>query len=795
MSWRVGKSKGTITVFLTMVLLVILALIATCLENARVRVASASVDRTLTGSLDGAMTEYYEPLYEDYRIFLMDKGTGSDTLDYKKLTDQIQEYMSASLSAGTTNEITGMENSGVDLLCPTVNSVQVDSAVKATDYGGAPVEEEILQYMKYEVTAEGLGRVLENLNLIEQSEVTATVMEAEGEVTEQFENANALMMKLMEQVEGICCKDKLTYNANGTIKVNSYFAKKMCTVQENKENVGIDNDTVWKSLKGNYVNPLLNLRAMETAIGTLVAEKEKQESVETEESQTENKETEKKGRKKKKESKDSEATPYDFAGAVTQFNKDQTDLKSMVFQTREKIEESIVTIQELEGEVGKLTKAVTDYTNKIVTQKESVSAETYKSLESTSKQAQRDLATIQRAIEMKGTLQTNLTLLKGLEEMLAKDLTDSLDSYKTKQEGITVHIQNLAGYQISNLKFTYGTLETSESSNPMDILKNLGQSVLELTVKDTSKLSQKKLEQADYYYNKYRGEAKGTDDVNIIRQVVNSDLGSLFSSIGDVFGGEKELSQVAAEGANTLIYQAYIKEYFKSYVSEESKFSKTPLKYEQEYILCGKNSDKQNLKQVVQRILLLRTVANFTYLLTDSAKVQKARTAALALVGFTGIGVLVQGVQYGLLAVWAYEEALVDAAALLQGYKTPLLKSKNTFMLSFMDICSISKSKIQSKARKLGNKKCTGAIKYEDYLTLFLLFEPQEQKTYRTMDLIEANMKLRHSDLFSFEDCIYGVTVSCQYSIPAKFTGLSLFSDWKYEENAWNFTKQQRYSY
>lgn len=788
MSWRVGKSKGTITVFLTMVLLVILALIATCLENARVRVASATVERTLTGSLDGAMTEYYEPLYEDYRIFLMDKGNGSDTLDYKKLTEQIQEYMNTSLSTSTTNEITGKEINGVDLLCPAVNSVQVDNVVKATDYGGAPVEEEILQYMKYEVTADGLKSVLENLNLIEESEATATIMEAEGEVTEQFEDANGLMMELMEQVEGICCKDKLTYNEDGTIKVNGYFAKKMCTVEETKVNVGIDNDTVWNALKGHYVNPLVNLDAMKTTIDSLVIEKEKQEQEETNEAQTT-----KKKETKKKDTKD--ANVYDFTSVVTQFNTDQADLKYMVSQTREKIEESIGTIEKLEGEIGKLTSAVTNYTDKIAKQKDRVSEETYKSLESTSKQAQNDLATVKRAVGMKSTLQNNLTLLKGLEEVLAKDIEDSLDSYKTKQKEIVAQVEQLSGYQISNLKFSYGTISASEADNPMSILDSLGASILELTVEDTSKLSKKKLEQADYYYNKYKGEAKGTEDVNIISQVVNSDLGALFSNIGAVFGGEKELSEVAAEGANTLIYQAYIKAYFKSYVSEESKFSKTPIKYEQEYILCGKSSDKKNLKQVAQRIVLLRTVADFTYLLTDSAKVQKARIAALALVGFTGIGVLVQGVQYGILAVWAYEEALVDTAALLQGYKVPLLKTNNTFMLNFADICTISKSKIQSKAKKLGKKKCVGAIQYEDYLTLFLLFEPQSQKTYRTMDLIEANMKLRHSDLFSFEDCIYGVTVSCEYSIPAKFTGLSLFSDWNYEENSWNFTKQQRYSY
>lgn len=792
MSWRVGKSKGTITVFLTMVLLVILALIATCLENARVRVASATVDRTLTGSLDGAMTEYYEPLYEDYRIFLMDKGTGSDTLDHKELTDQIQEYMNTSLSTSKTNEFIGKESKGMDFFCPAVDSVQVDQVMKATDYGGAPVEDEILQYMKYEVTADGLGSVLENLNLIEESEGTAEVMEAEGEVTEQFEDANALMMQLMEQVEGICCKDKLTYNVDGTIKVNVYFAKKMCTEEETKENVGIDNDAVWKSLKGNYVNPLVNLNAMQTIIDTLVEEKEKQDK-EAEEEKKENKETEKKGAKKK--SKDSEKIAYDFVATVTKFNQDQENLKSMVTQTMEKIEESIDTIGKMEGEMGKLTKSVTDYSNKIAKQKESVSADTYKGLENTKKQAQSDLATIQRAVGMKGTLEKNHALLKELEEMLSEKITDSLDSYTTKQEAIARQIKNLAAYQISNLKFTYGSIETSEASNPMDILKNLGDSVLELVVKDTSKLSKKKLENTDYYYNKYKGKAEGTEDVSIISKVVNSDLGGLFSSIGAVFGGEKELSQVAAEGANTLIYQAYIKEYFKSYVSSESKFSKTPIQYEQEYILCGKSKDKENLKQVVERILLLRTVVNFTYLLTDSAKVKKAHTAALALVGFTGIGVLVQGVQYAILAVWSYEEALVDAAALLQGYKVPLLKSKNTFMLTFSDICTISKEKIQSKAKKLGKKAGSSAMKYEDYLTLFLLFEPQAQKTYRTMDVIEANMKLRHSDLFSFEDCIYGVKVSCKYSIPAKFTGLSLFTDWDFSGDSWNFTKQQRYSY
>ena len=199
---------------------------------------------------------------------------------------------------------------------------------------------------------------------------------------------------------------------------------------------------------------------------------------------------------------------------------------------------------------------------------------------------------------------------------------------------------------------------------------------------------------------------------------------------------------------------------------------------------------------MVERILLMRTITNFSYLLTNTQGKEKAYATAVALVGFTGIEPLIRVTQMGILLVWSYEESLVDVAALLQGSKIPLIKTKNNFMLSYSDMFIISKKKIQSKAKEVGKKKLgVSGISYEQFIDIFLILENQTQKNYRTMDLIEENMKLRHSKKFSMGDCIYAIKVNCNYTLPAKFLTWNFIKSWKKEGDSWSFTCSQEYSY
>ena len=63
------------------------------------------------------------------------------------------------------------------------------------------------------------------------------------------------------------------------------------------------------------------------------------------------------------------------------------------------------------------------------------------------------------------------------------------------------------------------------------------------------------------------------------------------------------------------------------------------------------------------------------------------------------------------------------------------------------------------------------------------------------MDLVEVNMKLRHSELFSMEDCIYAIKVKCKYTIPAKFIVLDFMKSWNLEEDTWKYSTSKQYSY
>ena len=788
MSWQRGKTKGSITVFLSMVLLVIVSLIAACLENARVQTASLHMERCLKGGMDAVLTEYYKPLYEDYRLFFMDKGIEADALEYRKIEKTLMQYLDAALS--TTYEKNNCKENGIDLYKIGLHSVQVDSVVRATDYEGNLVVDEVLQYMKYAASVKELPLVSSYTKLAKDTQEFSEVMEIEDGVEQAFSVSSELLIKLMEQVEGITYgKNGLEVQSNGRIKVRDCFAKKICTDVPTKESVGVTNETVWQSLKGHYVNASASLVEIDKLLNTML-----EKSAEQSENQVDiEKEKEKTDRKAKKQ-KDQPALD-DFKREKKQIVQKQNALQKIVSNTIEETKMSIQTIEQLQRTIPELSSQISSYEKRVGEQKDKITNKQNCSLQQNVTAVKNDNSKIKQVVNMKSQLQKNLVILEGLEKELKREVGNTREEYEKKREGIASQLVTLEQYSIHSMVFSYGTIGSERVKNPVDTLKKLKGSAMNLTMPEGKKVSKKSTSNPDYYFKTYKGNTTAVENVNTGNYVITGDKKGLFQTVGKFFGGEKSVSNLGKDVTNAILYQAYIRQYFKSFVTKESIFEKTPLEYEQEYILCGQKSDEENLTQVVNRLLLLRTVTNFSYLLTDSVGMKKAYATAAALVGFTGLEPLIRATQITILTVWAYEESLVDVAALMQGNKVPLYKTRDTFMLSYSDILNFNKNTIQRKAKQLGGKSVKGAMNYEEYLTLFLLFEKQIQKTYRTMDMIEENMKLRHSKLFSFEKCIYSMKVKTDIQIPAKFAALSFLTDWEYASGQWNFELEQEYSY
>lgn len=172
--------------------------------------------------------------------------------------------------------------------------------------------------------------------------------------------------------------------------------------------------------------------------------------------------------------------------------------------------------------------------------------------------------------------------------------------------------------------------------------------------------------------------------------------------------------------------------YFADYQAPATEHA---LSYELEYLLCGKQSDRENLEGALQRLLLFREAANVTHILSDSGKWNETLAVANALAGFTGNPGIIQLVQIGVIAAWAYVESILDIRALLAGDKIALVKRGEQWTSSLGNLSGVFGKEHRAK-------DCGDGLSYQGYLKGFLFLLDERRLSVRMMDLIEKNLRL-----------------------------------------------------
>ncbi|MCM1287851.1 MAG: DUF5702 domain-containing protein [Clostridium sp.] len=152
------------------------------------------------------------------------------------------------------------------------------------------------------------------------------------------------------------------------------------------------------------------------------------------------------------------------------------------------------------------------------------------------------------------------------------------------------------------------------------------------------------------------------------------------------------------------------------------------LKYELEYLACGKKSDAENLERAVERIVLIRFPINYSYLISDTTKMARVTQIAIPISVATLIPEPV--VKTLIAGCWSYAEAMADARVLLQGKKLPFAKSKESWIT---DIDRIGESVCEGTGSDSG-------MSYQDYL-MILLSMNADKTYYRMLDLIDINAR------------------------------------------------------
>lgn len=324
-----------------------------------------------------------------------------------------------------------------------------------------------------------------------------------------------------------------------------------------------------------------------------------------------------------------------------------------------------------------------------------------------------------------------------------------MDSHSSNGTEIDKAIESLKELEAASTESTTGTSQGTSgqkgntANNPLENIQQLQKTqVLEFVIEDTSKLSESQFDLSDAVSRRelQTGQNSTMEETNWLDRV---------------------------------LLQQYLLTYLSDYTNPGDGRG---LNYELEYLIGGRDNDIENLRAVVNYLLLIRETANLAYLFADIEKLHQAQLVAVALAGATANPAIVEVVKIGLLAAWAYAESVLDVRALLEGKRIPLIKSKDTWTLAIESIGSISQEYMVAKESKLG-------ISYSTYLGILLMFQTDKELAYRAMDVQEITLQQTAGSL-RMDELVVKAQAEVIYEYAPIFMSLKRIEatrNWKYQ--------------
>lgn len=276
------------------------------------------------------------------------------------------------------------------------------------------------------------------------------------------------------------------------------------------------------------------------------------------------------------------------------------------------------------------------------------------------------------------------------------------------------------------------TWEEVEVDNPADNVNNTRKGVLNLVVSDSAALP------ANYVnLTSYASHRQNTE-------------GSLALEIKDSDQVDIEEKSVAELTLEELYFSEYVLEKCGNYLQVgESNL----LTYECEYVIAGGESDIENLRKVVNRILLIREAANVVHILADAVKMGELETVAAGLAAVTTVPALQPVIKYSLVLAWGYAEGVYDVKRLLEGERVAMYKTTEQWKLSLENMLIVEALDSTSAEVEKEIEGDLGGLSYQDYLRILVYMVNPEYKVFRMMDVVEMKVRSMGYEDFRLDTC------------------------------------------
>ena len=180
-----GKERGSITLFLALILSLLLSLVCTSIESVRMASARTQILNSMDIGLYSVFGQYDRKLLEEYDLFALDGSMGGGQLNLAKICDNLESYMKPVLKQNSQKlELHQSGLTGYRLL---------------TDECGEVFYQQIVQYMQETLGSQGVQLLLNKMSdrerKTEEADLKAKQAETGGSIDRYDSEMNQASQK------------------------------------------------------------------------------------------------------------------------------------------------------------------------------------------------------------------------------------------------------------------------------------------------------------------------------------------------------------------------------------------------------------------------------------------------------------------------------------------------------------------------------------------------------------------------------------------------------------------------
>ena len=168
-----SRTKGYLTVYLSLSIMVIMSLILVLFQGARIGAVKMKTECTADIAMNSVLAEYSRELYRQYGLLFVDTSYGSENPSIVNTREHLSYYVKKNLDRKLGGKVFGASS----VFSMYLKDLNITGSSFAMDNNAAVLKRNILSYMASEPVEGLLSDVAQNVDMIEESGLDTTDVE------------------------------------------------------------------------------------------------------------------------------------------------------------------------------------------------------------------------------------------------------------------------------------------------------------------------------------------------------------------------------------------------------------------------------------------------------------------------------------------------------------------------------------------------------------------------------------------------------------------------------------------